>query len=89
MKLLQIEDENGKVLARCYETSVNPDWFFEPVFENDAIKICKDCPLVRECLTFALTEQIPFGVWGGLTEQNRKDLLRKRNRMINRKAKNS
>jgi WhiB family redox-sensing transcriptional regulator len=86
MKLLETQDENGNLLARCCESSVNPDWFFEPVYEQDAIKICAECPLVKECLTLALTEEIPFGVWGGLTEQNRKDLLRQSNRMNRRKA---
>ena len=86
MKLLQVEDKNGNIAARCYEDSVNPDWFFDPVHENDAVKICAECPLVQECLAFALTEQIQFGVWGGLNEQNRKELLRKRNRMNKRKA---
>lgn len=79
-------DQNGKNLARCADEDIDPDWFFEPVFETNAALICRDCPLVNTCLTYALTEEIVIGVWGGLTESQRKALLKKKGRMNNGKA---
>lgn len=45
--------------------------------QNDEAKaICRRCPVIRDCLRFALDENIPAGIYGGLTEKERKGLLR-------------
>ncbi len=36
-----------------------------------ARKICRDCPLLRDCQAFAIPQPSLRGVWGGLTEQDR------------------
>jgi WhiB family redox-sensing transcriptional regulator len=36
--------------------------------------ICAGCQVRRECLCFALETQQAHGVWGGLTEQERRTL---------------
>lgn len=38
--------------------------------------ICGRCPVNRECLQYAITEDIDHGVWGGLTPHER-GLLRR------------
>lgn len=38
--------------------------------------ICARCPVVRECLAWALKTGQDAGVWGGLTEQERRQLRR-------------
>ena len=43
-----------------------------------ARKICKDCPVVRTCLDFALEERIDHGVWGGCSERERRRILKRR-----------
>jgi WhiB family transcriptional regulator, redox-sensing transcriptional regulator len=40
--------------------------------ESAARRICSDCPVRQECLDYALRVNEPFGIWGGLTEQERR-----------------
>ncbi len=46
--------------------------------ERRAKAVCRQCPVVDECLTYALDTREPHGVWGGLTEIERRDLLVRR-----------
>jgi WhiB family redox-sensing transcriptional regulator len=40
-------------------------------------RMCQDCPVRPECLEFALTlESVPAGIWGGMTERERRLLKR-------------
>ena len=43
---------------------------------KEATAICRECPVVAECLADALDNQMEFGVWGGLTERQRRALLK-------------
>lgn len=43
-----------------------------------AKSICARCPIVGECLENALDNRERFGIWGGLDENERNALLRKR-----------
>lgn len=36
--------------------------------------ICRNCPVRSRCLEYALDSREHHGVWGGLTEEERKDL---------------
>tara|TARA_X000000368_G_C22624696_1_gene533811 strand:- start:187 stop:501 length:315 start_codon:yes stop_codon:yes gene_type:complete len=38
---------------------------------SEARNICKKCPVVKECLDYALEVPIDFGIWGGLTPHER------------------
>ncbi|MCX4694473.1 WhiB family transcriptional regulator [Streptomyces sp. NBC_01408] len=42
--------------------------------ERDAAakRVCAGCPVRAECLEHALRTREPFGVWGGLTEEERR-----------------
>jgi WhiB family redox-sensing transcriptional regulator len=40
--------------------------------------LCDGCPVQRECLAEALDDRIEWGVWGGMTERERRHLLRTR-----------
>ena len=40
--------------------------------------ICAGCSVKTECLADALDNEIEFGVWGGMTERERRALLRRR-----------
>jgi hypothetical protein len=42
--------------------------------------VCARCPSMEQCLTWALDSNIEFGVWGGLTEDERRSLKRRRAR---------
>ncbi|AKK10184.1 WhiB family transcriptional regulator [Corynebacterium uterequi] len=41
-----------------------------------AATVCAKCPVALQCLADALDNRIEFGVWGGLTERQRRALLR-------------
>jgi WhiB family redox-sensing transcriptional regulator len=43
--------------------------------EAEAKRICVQCPVLEECLSWALEAREPWGVWGGLTPQERSQLL--------------
>jgi len=64
--------------ARC--RGVDPDIFF-PVSDDDADDakaICATCPVRQPCLEWALSTREKSGVWGGLTERERRRLVRQR-----------
>lgn len=42
-----------------------------------AKEICATCPVVEECLEFALETNQRSGIWGGTSEEDRKTLRRK------------
>ena len=46
--------------------------------EEQAKSICADCGVRSECLAYALTTKEPYGIWGGLTELERKSIAQSR-----------
>lgn len=57
----------------------DPDALFvQGAQQNRAKLICRGCPVRTECLADALDDRIEFGVWGGMTERERRALLRRR-----------
>lgn len=46
--------------------------------QHQAKQVCVGCAAKLECLADALDNQIEFGVWGGMTERERRALLRRR-----------
>ena len=63
---------------------VNPNAFFSPDAERgmrrqrreEAAKaMCARCPVAERCRAHALAVREPYGVWGGLTESERHELL--------------
>jgi WhiB family redox-sensing transcriptional regulator len=46
--------------------------------QNRAKVICRACPVRVQCLADALDNRVEFGVWGGMTERERRALLRRR-----------
>lgn len=40
--------------------------------EARAKAVCGACPVGTECLMYALTIREPYGIWGGLTEMERR-----------------
>lgn len=58
---------------------VNPDELFvQGAAQHRAKAVCGGCPVKAECLADALDNRIEFGVWGGMTERERRALLKKR-----------
>jgi WhiB family transcriptional regulator, redox-sensing transcriptional regulator len=57
----------------------DPDTLFvQGAAQNRAKAVCMGCPVRTECLSDALDNRVEFGVWGGMTERERRALLRRR-----------
>ena len=62
-------------MAACQ--SGDPDALFvQGAEQNVAKRICRSCPVRYECLADALDNRIEWGIWGGMTERERRLLLR-------------
>ncbi len=61
--------------ARC-RTADPDELFVRGAAQRKAAAICRHCPVVAECLADALDNQMEFGVWGGMTERQRRALLK-------------
>jgi WhiB family redox-sensing transcriptional regulator len=46
--------------------------------EQAAKQVCVGCPVIAECLADSLDNHTEFGVWGGMTERQRRALLKRR-----------
>ena len=70
--------------AACRGT--DPDLFFPERGESadPARQICARCPVRQPCLVYALDKGIAHGVWGGLTERERRVLRVPRQRASRR-----
>lgn len=67
--------------------AADPSLFFHPegergprreAREHAAKTICRSCPVRQPCAAHALATAEPYGVWGGLSEQDRETLLGRR-----------
>lgn len=68
--------------ARCH--GLDPEIFY-PIGDDEnaaaeARSVCSPCPVREACLEHALTRREKHGVWGGLTERERRRILRRRRR---------
>jgi WhiB family redox-sensing transcriptional regulator len=57
---------------------MNDQLFPESRRQHDAKSICFECEVRMDCLAEALDNRIEWGVWGGLTERERRTVLRQR-----------
>jgi WhiB family redox-sensing transcriptional regulator len=79
-----------QLLAAC--RGVDSSLFFHPegergaarsARENSAKEVCMRCPVRAQCAAHALQVREPYGVWGGLTEDEREELMgRARHRLV-------
>lgn len=63
--------------ALCAQT--DPDAFFPEKggSTREAKSVCESCTVRLECLQYALMNDERFGIWGGLSERERRKLRRK------------
>ena len=63
--------------ALCAQT--DPEAFFPEKggSTRDAKRICSSCDVRGECLEYALSNDERFGIWGGLSERERRKLKRR------------
>lgn len=57
----------------------DPDALFvQGAAQQQAKQVCMGCPVIAECLADSLDNHTEFGVWGGMTERERRALLKRR-----------
>jgi WhiB family redox-sensing transcriptional regulator len=71
------QDQAWHESALCAET--DPESFFPEKggSTREAKKICTGCEVRAECLEYALANDERFGIWGGLSERERRRLRRR------------
>lgn len=63
--------------ALCTEVDIGDLFFVEKGGSTRPAKqVCSQCPVAADCLAYALEHEIEFGVWGGLSARQRRDLKR-------------
>lgn len=71
-----------QMLGAC--RGVDSELFFHPEGERgpsrsnreaSAKALCAQCPVIAACRDAALSAREPYGVWGGLSEHEREDIL--------------
>jgi WhiB family redox-sensing transcriptional regulator len=72
------EDRAWQARANC--AGVDPELFFPErgVSTREAKAVCRGCVVREECLEYALVHAEKFGIWGGLSERERRELRRRR-----------
>lgn len=70
------EVDDWTLLAKC--RGMGDDLFPEGAEQRKARVICQGCPVRAQCLAEALDNRIEWGIWGGMTERERRKILRER-----------
>lgn len=72
------EDRSWQDRANCL--GVDPDLFFPErgASTREAKEVCRGCEVRQQCLDYALENGEKFGIWGGLSERERRRLRRQR-----------
>lgn len=71
-----LQDQSWAASAACASSSPD-DLFVQGAAQRAARAVCYGCPVRLLCLADALDNRVPFGVWGGMTERERRALLRR------------
>lgn len=81
----QLDNWEWQLLGAC--RAEDNELFFHPEGERgpsrsgreaSAKAVCFSCPVRVECRAHALSAQEPYGVWGGLSEHDREEILGRR-----------
>ncbi len=72
------EDRDWQERSNCL--GVDPDLFFPErgASTKEAKAVCAGCEVKLECLEYALAHGEKFGIWGGMSERERRRLRRQR-----------
>lgn len=61
--------------AAC--ASLDPELFFSHNYSDAAVETCEGCPVRGACLRYAIETNQEFGLWGGLSAQQRRTMGRR------------
>ena len=74
--MLTTETRDWTLSAKC--AGMGDIFFAEGSAQRRIAQICAGCPVRLFCLAEALDSGTEWGVWGGMTERERRRLLRQR-----------
>jgi WhiB family redox-sensing transcriptional regulator len=80
-----VHDQSWAAMAACAHSSPD-DLFVQGAAQRAARAVCFGCPVRISCLADALDNRVPFGVWGGMTERERRALLRRQPDVVSWRA---
>lgn len=71
-------DTDWKDYSNCL--GVDPDLFFPErgASTREAKEVCRSCVVQNDCLEYALQNGEKFGIWGGMSERERRRIRRQR-----------
>ncbi len=72
------DEASWQMNANCL--GVDPDLFFPErgASTKEAKAVCRSCTVREECLEYALANGEKFGIWGGMSERERRRIRRAR-----------
>ncbi|MEQ8719587.1 MAG: WhiB family transcriptional regulator [Acidimicrobiales bacterium] len=78
ISLPTMEPKPWQAYANCM--GVDPDLFFPErgASTREAKEVCRGCVVRDDCLEYALTNGEKFGIWGGMSERERRRIRRQR-----------
>ncbi len=73
-----VSDKSWQAYANCL--GVDPDLFFPErgASTREAKAVCEGCVVREECLEYALSNGEKFGIWGGMSERERRKIRKVR-----------
>jgi WhiB family redox-sensing transcriptional regulator len=76
--MMGMEDRGWQARSNCM--GVDPDLFFPErgASTREAKEVCRGCVVREDCLEYALDNGEKFGIWGGMSERERRRLRRAR-----------
>ena len=77
---LEVDSTDRRWQERANCLGVDPDLFFPErgASTKEAKSVCGGCEVKTECLEYALRHGEKFGIWGGMSERERRRLRRQR-----------
>src|ERR1019366_6313823 len=76
--MMGMEDRGWQARSNCM--GVDPGLFFPErgASTREAKEVCRGCVVREDCLEYALDNGEKFGIWGGMSERERRRLRRAR-----------
>jgi WhiB family redox-sensing transcriptional regulator len=75
-------DKNGgapcQQVPHIFYPEDNTNWQNKAEEVRVAKAMCGTCPMMKECFTYGVVSQQPYGIWGGTSAEDRRDMKSKR-----------
>jgi WhiB family transcriptional regulator, redox-sensing transcriptional regulator len=82
LRIADAAEPTGWVSQALCRTQDPDSLFVRGAAQREAALVCRRCPVMAECGAEALDNRVEFGVWGGMTERQRRALLQRHPEMV-------